>query len=178
MEVIEHHQAVWEGREHKWALGARSALRLATAEVRLLARRPREDFDVVIVGYPGHLDLTAARRAARGRPVVLNPLVSLSDTFVADRGRFYDRAGAVRDVVQNHMLQVLATVTADPPDGHGLATWVDAKSRVVSALGALTPEDCVRGQYEGYRDVPGVDRDCGRRGRRRGRTRRRGAGGA
>jgi glucose-6-phosphate 1-dehydrogenase len=76
---------------------------------------------------------------------------------VADRGRFYDRTGAVRDVVQNHMLQVLATVTADPPDGHGLATWVDAKSRVVSAVGALTPEDCVRGQYEGYRDVLGVD---------------------
>jgi glycosyltransferase involved in cell wall biosynthesis len=84
---------VWEGREHKWTLGARSALRLAAAEARLLARRPREDVDIVVVGYPGHLDMTAARRAARGRPVVLNPLVSLSDTFVADRGRF--RAGSL-----------------------------------------------------------------------------------
>jgi glucose-6-phosphate 1-dehydrogenase len=84
--------------------------------------------------------------------------ITMAEAFdVADRGRFYDRTGAVRDVVQNHMLQVLATVTADPPDGHGLATWVDAKSRVVSAVGALTPEDCVRGQYEGYRDVLGVD---------------------
>src|SRR2546430_14282013 len=41
-----------------------------------------------LVGYPGHFDLPAARRAARGRPVVFNPLVSLSDTLVADRGRF------------------------------------------------------------------------------------------
>jgi len=84
--------------------------------------------------------------------------ITMAEAFdVSDRGRFYDRAGAVRDVVQNHMLQVLATVTAEPPDGHDLTTWVDAKSRVVSALAALTPEDCVRGQYEGYRDVPGVD---------------------
>jgi glycosyltransferase involved in cell wall biosynthesis len=84
---------VWEEREHKWTIGARSALRLAAAEVRLLASRPRGDFDVVVVGYPGHLDLVAARRAARGRPVVFNPLVSLSDTLVEDRGRF--RRGSV-----------------------------------------------------------------------------------
>ena len=49
--------------------------------------RPR-DVDVFVVGYPGHFDLPAARRAARGRPVVFNPLVSLADTLVADRGRF------------------------------------------------------------------------------------------
>mgnify|MGYP003693602605 CR=1 FL=1 len=52
------------------------------------------DFDAVVVGYPGHFDLTAARRAARGRPVVFNPLVSLADTFVADRGRFRRRLTA------------------------------------------------------------------------------------
>jgi glycosyltransferase involved in cell wall biosynthesis len=50
-------------------------------------------FDAVLVGYPGHLDLGAARRIARGRPVVFNPLVSLSDTLVGDRGRF--RAGSL-----------------------------------------------------------------------------------
>jgi glycosyltransferase involved in cell wall biosynthesis len=49
---------------------------------------PRERFDAVIVGYPGHFDLPAARRAARGGPVVFNPLVSLADTFVDDRARF------------------------------------------------------------------------------------------
>jgi glucose-6-phosphate 1-dehydrogenase len=84
--------------------------------------------------------------------------ITMAEAFdVADRGRFYDRTGAIRDVVQNHMLQVLATVLADPPDGPGLASWRDAKSRVVAALRPLTPEDTVRGQYEGYHEVDGVD---------------------
>jgi glucose-6-phosphate 1-dehydrogenase len=84
--------------------------------------------------------------------------ITMAEAFdVSDRGRFYDRTGAIRDVVQNHMLQVLATVLADPPSGPGLASWRDAKSRVVAALRPLTPEDTVRGQYEGYHDVEGVD---------------------
>ncbi|MGO8979840.1 MAG: hypothetical protein ACLQER_11195, partial [Streptosporangiaceae bacterium] len=84
--------------------------------------------------------------------------ITMAEAFdVADRGRFYDRTGAIRDVVQNHMLQVLATVLADPPDGQGLGAWRDAKSRVVASLRPLTPEDVVRGQYEGYYDVDGVD---------------------
>ena len=84
--------------------------------------------------------------------------ITMAEAFdVADRGRFYDHTGAIRDVVQNHMLQVLATVIADPPDGSGPDSWLDAKSRVVSALRPLTPADTVRGQYDGYRDVEGVD---------------------
>jgi glucose-6-phosphate 1-dehydrogenase len=83
--------------------------------------------------------------------------ITMAEAFdVADRGAFYDRTGAIRDVVQNHMLQVLATVLAEPPDGQGLGSWRQAKSRVISALRPLTPEDCVRGQYEGYLDVAGV----------------------
>jgi glucose-6-phosphate 1-dehydrogenase len=76
---------------------------------------------------------------------------------VADRGRFYDRTGAIRDVVQNHMLQVLATVLAEPPTGTGLESWRDAKHQVVGALRPLTAQDTVRGQYEGYHQVEGVD---------------------
>jgi len=84
--------------------------------------------------------------------------ITMAEAFdVADRGRFYDRTGAINDVVQNHMLQVLATVLADPPDGEGLAAWREAKSRVVTALRPLTPEDTVRGQYDGYHEVDGVD---------------------
>jgi glucose-6-phosphate 1-dehydrogenase len=84
--------------------------------------------------------------------------ITMAEAFdVADRGRFYDRTGAIRDVVQNHMLQVLGTVLADPPDGPGLASWRDAKSRVVAALRPLTPEDTVRGQYQGYHEVDGVE---------------------
>jgi glucose-6-phosphate 1-dehydrogenase len=83
--------------------------------------------------------------------------ITMAEAFdVSDRGAFYDRTGAIRDVVQNHMLQVLATVLADPPDGPGLASWQDAKARVIAALRPLTAEDTVRGQYEGYLDVAGV----------------------
>jgi glucose-6-phosphate 1-dehydrogenase len=84
--------------------------------------------------------------------------ITMAEAFdVSDRGRFYDRTGAIRDVLQNHMLQVLATVLADPPDGNGLSSWVDAKSRLISAIKPLTADDVVRGQYEGYHDVDGVD---------------------
>ena len=85
--VQEVHVSVWEREGHRWKAGALAAGRLALAEARLFARKA-EDCDAVIVGYPGHFDLPAARRAAHGRPVVFNPLVSLADTFVTDRGRF------------------------------------------------------------------------------------------
>src|SRR5215218_7520904 len=87
VEVDEHHMPVWDRRRDSWHAGAAAAARLAAAELRLL-KRPQSTYDSLIVGYPGHFDLPAARRAARGRPVVFNPLVSLADTFVADRGRF------------------------------------------------------------------------------------------
>jgi glycosyltransferase involved in cell wall biosynthesis len=87
VEVIERHISVWEGRRHKWRAGAGTALRLVLAEARLL-RPVRASFDAVVVGYPGQLDLAPARRVARGRPVVFNPLVTLTDTLVEDRRRF------------------------------------------------------------------------------------------
>src|SRR5258708_37713676 len=83
--------------------------------------------------------------------------ITMAEAFdVADRGSFYDKTGAIRDVVQNHMLQVLATVLAEPPDGQGLGTWRDAKSRVISALRPLEPEHVVRCQYEGHLQAAGV----------------------
>jgi glucose-6-phosphate 1-dehydrogenase len=84
--------------------------------------------------------------------------ITMAEAFdVSDRGRFYDRTGAIRDVLQNHMLQVLATVLAEAPTGKGLDGWRDAKHQMVNALSVLTPENTVRGQYEGYLDVKGVD---------------------
>ncbi|HEY5987597.1 MAG TPA: glucose-6-phosphate dehydrogenase, partial [Streptosporangiaceae bacterium] len=84
--------------------------------------------------------------------------ITMAEDFgVSDRGRFYDATGAIRDVLQNHMLQVLATVLAEPPSGTRLGSWRDAKHQVVSALRPLTAEDTVRGQYEGYHEVEGVD---------------------
>ncbi len=88
VDVREQHRPVWE-RRHNWSIGARQLLRLAEAE-RSLRRTHEEarDADALIVGYPGHFDLPAAKRVARGRPVVFNPLVSLFDTLVDDRARF------------------------------------------------------------------------------------------
>ncbi len=83
--------------------------------------------------------------------------ITMSEAFdVATRGRFYDNTGAIRDVIQNHMLQVLATVLAEPPDGSGLAYWRDVKSQIIGALEPLSQKTPVRGQYEGYLQVPGV----------------------
>jgi glucose-6-phosphate 1-dehydrogenase len=83
--------------------------------------------------------------------------ITMAEKFdVSDRGRFYDRTGAIRDVLQNHMLQVLATVLAEPPAGTGLQFWREAKNTVVNAITPLTPEHAVRGQYDGYHDVDGV----------------------
>jgi glycosyltransferase involved in cell wall biosynthesis len=94
VEVIERHASVWERRRHKWSLGARAAVRVGVAEARLLLGSRRERFDAVIVGYPGHFDLPAAKRIARDRPVLFNPLVSLHETLVEDRRRFSPRSPA------------------------------------------------------------------------------------
>ncbi|HUH14825.1 MAG TPA: glycosyltransferase [Gaiellaceae bacterium] len=98
VEVVERHVGVWEHRRHKWASGPAAAARLAVAEARLLAaaRARGERFDAVIVGYPGHFDLPAARWAARGGPVIFNPLVSLHETLVEDRRRFAPGSLAAR----------------------------------------------------------------------------------
>jgi glycosyltransferase involved in cell wall biosynthesis len=114
VEVHERHVAVWDGRRDNWRAGPVAATRLALAELRLL-RRPRGEFDAVIVGYPGHLDLAAARRAARGRPVVFNPLVALADTFVGDRGRFRVGSPAARALatVDRRALRAADLVVAD-----------------------------------------------------------------
>lgn len=99
VDVVERHERVWEGR-HAWSAGAGTAARLALAQARLLAQRPREPFDAVVVGYPGHPDVPAARRVARGRPVVFNPLVSLHDTLVEDRSRFRRDGPAARALLR------------------------------------------------------------------------------
>jgi glycosyltransferase involved in cell wall biosynthesis len=114
VEVFEEHVSVWDDDRHGWGAGPARALQLAVGEVRLLARR-RRDVDALIVGYPGHFDLPAARRAARGRPVIFNPLVSLADTLVADRGRFRTGSLAARvlETVDRRAFRAADTVVAD-----------------------------------------------------------------
>jgi glycosyltransferase involved in cell wall biosynthesis len=95
VDVVEHHVSVWEGRRDNWRAGLRAALHVAAAEARLLAG-PVPDADALIVGYPGHVDVPVARLRAHGRPIVFNPLVSLSDTLVSDRQRFEAGSPAAR----------------------------------------------------------------------------------
>jgi glucose-6-phosphate 1-dehydrogenase len=78
------------------------------------------------------------------------------DFGVEDRGRFYDAVGALRDVVQNHMLQVLALVAMEPPARTGPTAIDDRKHDVFAAMPDLVPARMVRGQYAGYLDVDGV----------------------
>lgn len=75
---------------------------------------------------------------------------------VQDRGKFYDSVGALRDVVQNHLLQVLALVAMEPPAGASAEELRDKKVEVFKAMPAANPVRYVRGQYAGYADVPGV----------------------
>jgi len=91
------------------------------------------------------------------RNYVQSVQITMAEAFdVADRGSFYDKTGAIKDVIQNHMLQVLATVLAEPPDGSGLESWIGSKSSLISALRPLTAADVVKGQYDGYLSVAGV----------------------
>jgi glucose-6-phosphate 1-dehydrogenase len=84
-------------------------------------------------------------------------LTMAEDFGVADRGSFYDPVGALRDVVQNHMLQLVGLIAAEPPstgDADGLR---DKRVEVFQAIPAVDPKHYVRGQYDGYLSVPGVD---------------------
>jgi glycosyltransferase involved in cell wall biosynthesis len=114
VEVRERHEPVWDGRRDSWNAGAADAAKLTLAEARLLLA-PRERCDAVIVGYPGHLDLPAARHAARGAPVVFNPLVSLADTLVDDRARFRPGTPAARllAAIDRYALRAADLVVAD-----------------------------------------------------------------
>jgi glycosyltransferase involved in cell wall biosynthesis len=114
VEVEEVHVAVWDDLREGWSAGPGRALRLAAAEARLFRRRPR-GFDAFVVGYPGHLDMPAAKRAACDRPVVFNPLVSLADTLVGDRGRFRPGSLAARGLerIDRHAFRSADLVVAD-----------------------------------------------------------------
>jgi glucose-6-phosphate 1-dehydrogenase len=83
--------------------------------------------------------------------------VTMAEDFgVEDRGAFYDSVGALRDVVQNHLLQVLALIAMEAPVGPGHRALSDKKVEVFRAMTDVDPARCVRGQYEGYSEVPGV----------------------
>jgi glucose-6-phosphate 1-dehydrogenase len=83
--------------------------------------------------------------------------ITMAEDFgVEGRGRFYDPVGALRDVVVNHLLQLLATAAMEAPAGSDLDTIKDTKFAVLRAVADARPDHYVRGQYEGYLQVEGV----------------------
>jgi glucose-6-phosphate 1-dehydrogenase len=83
--------------------------------------------------------------------------ITMAESFgVDDRGAFYDATGALRDVVQNHMLQVVANLMMDPPTGEECEATRDQKAALLKAVRPLDKASLVRGQYRGYRTVHGV----------------------
>src|SRR3954470_21386045 len=78
------------------------------------------------------------------------------DFGIDDRGHFYDPVGAVRDVVVNHLMQVVGAAAMEPPAGADSSVLKDAMCAVFRAMPAADPAHYVRGQYDGYLDTPGV----------------------
>jgi len=86
--------------------------------------------------------------------------INMAENFgVQGRGRFYEEAGAIRDVIQNHLFQVLACLAMDPPTGEDHDAIRDEKTRILKAVRPLAPRDIVRGQFKGYRKEAGVAPD-------------------
>src|SRR5450631_959033 len=94
------------------------------------------------------------------RHYVRDVQITMAEKFgVQGRGAFYEEVGAIRDVVQNHLLQVIALLAMDPPTGHEPAAMQAEKLRLFRAMRPLNPKEVVRGQFKGYRDEPGVAKD-------------------
>lgn len=86
--------------------------------------------------------------------------ITMAEDFgVEDRGPFYDAVGALRDVVQNHLLQVLALIAMEPPAGSERDGLQNKAVELLRAMPPVDPTRCLRGQYEGYRQAPGVRAD-------------------
>jgi glucose-6-phosphate 1-dehydrogenase len=91
------------------------------------------------------------------RRYVASVQITMAESFgVEGRGAFYEEVGALRDVVQNHLLQVVGLLAMEPPVGAGADGLRDEKVKVFRATTSLDPSAVVRGQYEGYRAEPGV----------------------
>ena len=93
------------------------------------------------------------------RNYVASVQVTLAEKFgVHDRGAFYETAGCLRDVIQNHLFQIVALLAMEPPSYRGYGAVQTEKAKVFESMRPLKARDMVRGQYAGYRKVPHVAR--------------------
>jgi glucose-6-phosphate 1-dehydrogenase len=94
------------------------------------------------------------------RNYVKSVQITMAEKFgVAGRGRFYEEAGAIRDVVQNHLLEVVAFLAMEPPPAGDREALRDEKTQLLKSIRTVSPEYCVRGQFQGYRDEDGVNKN-------------------
>jgi glucose-6-phosphate 1-dehydrogenase len=94
------------------------------------------------------------------REYVKDVQITMAETFgVQGRGSFYEEVGAIRDVVQNHLLQVISLLAMDPPAGHEQQARQAEKLRLFRAMRPLDPKEVIRGQFRGYRTEKGVKPD-------------------
>jgi glucose-6-phosphate 1-dehydrogenase len=94
------------------------------------------------------------------RNYVASVQITLAEDFgVGSRGAFYESAGCLRDVVENHLFQVVALLAMEPPAYRGFGAVHTEQANIFRAMRPLTPKDVVRGQYSGYRREPGVAKD-------------------
>jgi len=83
--------------------------------------------------------------------------ITMAEDFgVQGRGRFYDEVGTIRDVIQNHLINVLVFLAMEPPSGRIDEDLIEEKIKILKAIRTLTPEDLVRGQFAGYLEEPGA----------------------
>lgn len=86
--------------------------------------------------------------------------VTMAEAFgVKGRGRFYEEVGAIRDVLQNHLFEIIALLTMRAPESHRTDALREARAELFRAMRPLTSDDVVRGQFRGYRNEPGVAAD-------------------
>ncbi|HEY5291958.1 MAG TPA: glucose-6-phosphate dehydrogenase, partial [Burkholderiales bacterium] len=96
------------------------------------------------------------------RNCVASVQITLAEDFgVGSRGVFYETAGCLRDVIQNHLFQIVALLAMEPPAYRGYGAVHDEKTKVFRAMRPLKPADLVCGQYTGYRKEPGVAKHSG-----------------
>ena len=94
------------------------------------------------------------------RNYVASVQITLSENFgVENRGAFYETAGCLRDVIQNHLFQIVALLAMEPPAYRGFGAVHSEKAKVFQAMRPVQPDNLVRGQYAGYRKEPGVAKD-------------------